>query len=119
MSNVLNLIIENWRIVAIGAAILSYFGYDKAKALFSTIKLPKLPKLPTLTISPKPVVADVVDYKAVEAADVAAIALLRDRAVKSKNDALLKEIKDVSAQFFDLHCIGNADHADPIPRKSV
>ena len=101
MSDVLNLVTENWRIVAIGAAILSYFGYDKAKALFSTIKLPKLP---TFTSSPKPVVADVVDYKAVEAADVAAIALLRDRAVKSKNEALLKEIKDVSAQFFDLHC---------------
>ena len=110
MSNVLNLITENWRIVAIGAAILSYFGYDKVVALFSAIKLPILSK-------PKvPIAVDQTDYKAIEAADVAAIALLRDRAVKSKNETLLKEIKDVSAQFFDLHCIRDAD---AVSRKST
>ena len=92
MSNVLNLVTENWRIVAIAAAVLCYFGWDKAKALVGKIKLPISTKESTK------------NHKAIEEADVAAIARLRDRAIEYNNEALLKDIKNVSSQFFDLHC---------------
>lgn len=100
MSNIQNFLTENWRIVSIGAAILSYFGWDKGKALLGKIKMPSITKSSDKSLA-------VASPKEIEAADVAAIARLRDRAVESKNDELLKEIKDVSAQFFDLHCDPN------------
>lgn len=93
LTNIQGFLTDNWRSLSIGAAVLSYFGWDKGKALLGKIKLSTLKTSEAIT-----------DPKAIEAADTAAIALLRDRAVESKNDALLKEIKDVSAQFFDLHC---------------
>ena len=46
------------------------------------------------------IVEDVVD---VEAADVAAIAHLRSRAVAAKDEKLLVEIKSIAAKFFDIH----------------
>jgi hypothetical protein len=96
ITKIQSLITENWRIISIGVAVLSYFGWDKAKALLGNIKVPQLGKTPV-----------VVDHKSIEAADIAAISLLRDRAVASKNETLLKEIKNVSGQFFDLHCDPN------------
>lgn len=96
MSEVLSILQENWRIVAIGLCVLSYFGWDKAKALLGKIKMPSIKK------TVKSVTSE--DLKAIETADIAAIARLRNRAIEYKNEALLKEIKNVAAQFFDLHC---------------
>lgn len=91
---------ENWRYVAGAAAVLGYLGWDKAKAALLKVaeKLKSMKSKPAVTVVAK--VEDVVD---VEAADVAAIAHLRSRAVAAKDEKLLVEIKSIAAKFFDIH----------------
>ena len=94
MEDVLKLVSENWKAVSIVAAMVGYFGWDKAKAALVSVG-----KKAKSVVVPK----QVINHADVEAEDVAAIAHLRNRAVEANDEVLLGEIKSVAAKFFDMH----------------
>ena len=92
---------ENWKYVAGATTVLGYLGWDKAKIALLKVaeKLKSMKSKPAI-----PVAEYVVNVKADnEAADVAAISHLRNRAVEAKDEELLVEIKSIAAKFFDIH----------------
>lgn len=89
---------ENWKYVVGGASILGYLGWDKGKAvLLNLLNKVKSLKSGPVSISPEQSSAEI------EAADIAAISHLRNRAVEAKDEKLLAEIKSIAAKFFDIH----------------
>lgn len=96
-NQIVQLFVENWQLIFGATGIAGALFFDKIKAALAKINLSAVK-----SILPKKKVA-VVDFKAVEAKDIEAIAHLRDRAVASGDETLLQEIKSVASKFFDMH----------------
>jgi len=79
--------LQYWKFGVIGLIVLYFIG-KIAYTKLSTIKLS----------SPS------VNLDDLELQDQKAMAHLRNRAIAFKNDELIKEIKEVHAKFYDIHC---------------
>ena len=110
-------LIENWRYVAMAAAVAGYLGYDKIKTWLLSLK-PTSVKLvaPTTKLT-----VDVINSNSSlnqdERKDFDAIIYLKNRAVEVKDKELLLEIKNVSGTFFDLHSKIEAGKPEPTDKK--
>ena len=86
-----------WRELTFGGVTVAVLFGNKLKTWVGSVKLPALSGL--FTSKSK----DTQNKKDVESEDIACIAHLRDRAVESKDEVLLQEIKSVANKFFDMH----------------
>lgn len=90
-----------WRELTFGGVTVAVLFGNKLKTWVGSVKLPALSGL--FASKSK----DTQNKKDVEAKDIECIAHLRDRAVESKDDVLLQEIKSVANKFFDMHSLVN------------